>query len=58
MRLGEHFEEHLFQNPYGEYFIWEDDFTCDCCIPEEEGRCFVYGEISEEDAKALTTKRD
>jgi hypothetical protein len=55
MRPCAHLGQHLFQNSYGEYFTWEDDFTCECCIPEEEDRCFFYGPISKKKAEALIT---
>jgi hypothetical protein len=40
-------EEHIFKTPDGRYFFWKDDYECDCCEPDEEDRCYVYGEISE-----------
>ena len=45
--------KHLFLNKYGKYILIEDDFECDCCAPEEDERCFVYQEVSEETAHKL-----
>jgi hypothetical protein len=44
---------HLFKNPEGDYYTWEDDYDCGCCAPEEIDRCFVYGRVSEEEAQCL-----
>ncbi len=38
---------HVVHTPEGEYFYWEDDWDCDCCEPEEDSRCYIYGPISE-----------
>ena len=48
-----HSGPHVFLTPEGKYFSWEDDWTCDCCTPEEDDRCYVYQEITEDDYLAL-----
>lgn len=45
--------KHLFLNKYGKYILIEDDFECDCCTPEEDERCFICAEVSEETARKL-----
>ncbi len=44
---------HVFQTPEGKYFSWEDDLDCGCCKPEEDDRCYLYQEITEEQFRAL-----
>jgi hypothetical protein len=38
---------HVLKTPEGEYFSWEDDPDCDCCEPEDDDHCYLFGEISE-----------
>jgi len=42
-----HQTPHIFKNPEGKFIAWEDDWSCDCCEPEEVDRCIVYQEIEE-----------
>lgn len=44
---------HVVKTPEGKYFAWKDDWECDCCEPEEDGRCYVWWEISELEVLAL-----
>jgi hypothetical protein len=44
---------HVFLTPEGKYIAWEDDWSCGCCKPEEDDRCYTYGEITEDDFRAL-----
>lgn len=57
LRPRSHGGVHLFQNPEGTYFTWEDDDDCGCCEPEDTDRCFVFKAISSKDAEELGTKR-
>ena len=45
---------HVFKTPGGKYFAWEDDWSCDCCKPDEEDRCTIYWEIKEEEIVNLS----
>jgi hypothetical protein len=59
LRPNAHWDgKHMFRNRDGVYYLWEDDDSCDCCQPEDDERCFVYGEISEKEALELIAKRD
>lgn len=40
-------DKHLVRTPEGKFFVWEDDWDCDCCKPDEDDRCYVWKEISE-----------
>ena len=44
-----HIGPHAFRTPEGKIFIWEDDWKCGCCAPDEDERCYTYGEISEKE---------
>lgn len=50
--------KHLFRNDRGEYILWEDDYSCGCCAPDEADRCTVFGFITEEEARELLARRD
>jgi hypothetical protein len=41
-----HYGPHIFRGSGGKYYQWEVDFSCDCCEPEDDDHCFVYGEVS------------
>lgn len=49
---------HLFQNPAGTYFTWEDDNDCGCCAPEEHDRCFNYQDIPYKQALLLMENQE
>ncbi len=44
---------HLIKTLEGKYFQWEDDFECGCCKPDEDNRCYSFGEISEKVAQKI-----
>lgn len=59
LRLDVHWDgKHVFRNRGGVYYLWEDDDSCGCCQPEDDERCFAYGEISEKEALELIARRD
>lgn len=49
IRRVNHSGPHVFLTPEGKYFSWEADWDCDCCRPEEDDRCYLYQEITQED---------
>lgn len=51
-------DPHVFQTPEGKYFVWRDDWECDCCTHNEEDRCYVIGEIPEVEALKLIEGRE
>ena len=53
-----HFSPHLIKTPEGKYIEWEDDNDCDCCEPGEDDCCYVYAEITEEQARQLLQGRE
>lgn len=48
-----HSSPHVFQLPGGEYVAWEDDFTCDCCEPEDSDHCYGHKKITKEEFEKL-----
>ena len=48
-----HFCPHVIKTPEGKYFEWEDDSDCDCCSADEDNPCYVYQEITKEEADKL-----
>lgn len=48
-----HWCAHVLLTPEGEYIQWEDDFSCDCCAPEEADRCYSFGPITKEEVEKL-----
>lgn len=57
IRESGHRGPHVIMTPEGKYVAWEDDWTCGCCSPEEDDRCYTYWEISEEDFLVLNRPR-
>ena len=51
-----HLGSHLIKTPELRYFVWSNDYACGCCRPDEEDRCYTYGEITPEEAKELLSK--
>lgn len=49
IRKSCHRGPHVFLTPEGKYYSWEDDWKCGCCKPEDDDRCYLYQEITEED---------
>ena len=52
-----HGPQHVFRTPEGKFIVWEDDWECGCCEPEEDDRCIVYGEIGESEIPNLPQGR-
>lgn len=48
-----HYCQHVFKTPNGIYVGWEDDWSCDCCAPDEEDRCIIYGELTKKEFEEL-----
>ncbi|HEY0010328.1 MAG TPA: hypothetical protein VGB97_00240 [Candidatus Paceibacterota bacterium] len=44
---------HVFRLPNGQHVAWEDDFKCGCCEPDDEQRCIMFREISQEEVEEL-----
>lgn len=53
IRKGCHTGLYVFLTPEGKYFSWEDDCNCGCCTPEEDDRCYLYQEITEDEYLTL-----
>ncbi len=52
---------HVFKTPDGRYMAWQDDYSCDCCgVDDDEAgdRCFIFVEITEQEALELIARRD
>lgn len=58
MRPVCHTGPHAFVTPEGQAYVWEDDFTCDCCTPEEDSRCYSYWLLSVKETIRLIHQRD
>lgn len=50
--------EHAFKTPDGRNFVWEYDYGCDCCEPEESDRCTLYSELTEEEFREFLRKNN
>ncbi len=44
-----HFCPHVIRTPEGKLIEWADDMDCGCCKPDEDDRCTVFSEITEEE---------
>lgn len=42
-----HTGPHVVKTPEGVHIAWKEDWTCDCCTPDEEDRCITFWEITE-----------
>ena len=39
---------HVVKTPEGRYFVWENDYDCDCCDdPSDSDHCYAFKEIQE-----------
>ena len=41
-----HNTPHIIQTPEGQKIAWEDDFTCACCAPDEDDRCYTFWKVN------------
>ena len=48
-----HAGKHVIQTPEGKFFVWEDDWDCGCCEPDEDDHCYDFKEITKQEADSL-----
>jgi hypothetical protein len=48
-----HSGPHIFRTPENNFYAWEDDWSCGCCTPEEDDRCYTYRQLSKEETTDL-----
>ena len=60
LKKDAHNDAHVQQNISGKFMEWEDDYECpdseSCECWEEGDPCFIYGEITEKEAKERINK--
>ena len=44
---------HVFRLPNEELILWEDDYDCGCCEPEDNDRCYTAHTISEDQFRLM-----
>lgn len=58
LRKEGHDGPHLVLSSKGRYQMWEIDFTCDCCDPEEDQHCLAHSDVTAKTLADLLESRD